>query len=57
VAEPEIARHICAEAVRQYDRIDVLVNNAGVSSVRPSLELPLQEWKRVLDINLTGVFT
>jgi NAD(P)-dependent dehydrogenase (short-subunit alcohol dehydrogenase family) len=56
VADPETVRHTCAEAVRQYGRIDVLINNAGVFSVYPSLELPLEEWKRVLDVNLTGVF-
>jgi NAD(P)-dependent dehydrogenase (short-subunit alcohol dehydrogenase family) len=54
--EPETIRHSCSEAVRQYGRIDVLINNAGVSSVHPSLELALEEWKRVLDVNLTGVF-
>ena len=43
VAEPETARHTCAEAVRQYGHIDVLINNAGVSSLYPSLELPLEE--------------
>jgi glucose 1-dehydrogenase len=56
VAEPETARQICAEAVRQYGHIDILINNAGVTAVYPSLELPLEEWKRVLDGNLTGVF-
>jgi NAD(P)-dependent dehydrogenase (short-subunit alcohol dehydrogenase family) len=56
VAEPETARHTCAEAVRQYGHIDVLINNAGVTAVYPSLELPLEEWKRVLEVNLTGVF-
>jgi NAD(P)-dependent dehydrogenase (short-subunit alcohol dehydrogenase family) len=55
-AEPETARPTCAEAVRQYGHIDVLINNAGVFSIYPSLELPLEEWKRVLDVNLTGVF-
>jgi len=56
VAEPETARQICAEAVRQYGHLDVLINNAGVTAIYPSLELPLEEWKRVLDVNLTGVF-
>ena len=39
-----------------YGRLDILVNNAGVTAIYPSLELPLEEWKRVLDVNLTGVF-
>jgi len=43
-------------AIRNYGRLDILVNNAGVTAIYPSLELPLEEWKRVLDVNLTGVF-
>ena len=43
-------------AIQNYGRLDILVNNAGVAAIYPSLELPLEEWKRVLDVNLTGVF-
>ena len=43
-------------AIQNYGRLDILVNNAGVTAIYPSLELPLEEWKRVLDVNLTGVF-
>ena len=43
-------------AIQNYGRLDILVNNAGVTAIYPSLELPLEEWKRVLDINLTGLF-
>jgi NAD(P)-dependent dehydrogenase (short-subunit alcohol dehydrogenase family) len=56
VTEQEPIRHACAEAVQRWGRIDILVNNAGISANYPSLELTLQDWKRVLDINLTGVF-
>lgn len=34
--------------------IDVLINNAGVSVRHELVEMPLDEWRRVLDINLTG---
>jgi len=36
--------------------IDLLVNNAGVESSYPVEELPLEEWRRVIDVNLTGPF-
>ncbi|MBX5475464.1 MAG: SDR family oxidoreductase [Thermoleophilia bacterium] len=36
--------------------VDVLVANAGISVRRPFLEIREEEWRRVLDVNLTGVF-
>lgn len=37
--------------------IDVLINNAGISVRRPFLEIPLDQWRRVLETNLQGVFS
>lgn len=45
-----------AAVMDRFGRVDVLVNNAGVSCNRPTLELSLAEWQRALDVNLTGVF-
>lgn len=36
--------------------IDLLVNNAGVLSVSPVVDLQLSEWRRILEVNATGVF-
>ena len=36
--------------------VDVLVANAGISQRRPFLEIRAEDWRRVLDVNLTGVF-
>jgi gluconate 5-dehydrogenase len=36
--------------------IDILVNNAGIQLRKPMLELATQEWRRVIDANLTGAF-
>ena len=41
-------------AVDRHGRVDVLVNNAGVRAVAPVHEMPLQDFQRVLDINLLG---
>lgn len=44
-------------AVEHYDRIDVLVNNAGLLGPRVAIEeYPEDEWRRVLDANVTGPF-
>ena len=48
---------------RAYDQLDdllggldVLINNAGISLRHPFLDITPQEWRRVLDVNLNGVF-
>jgi NAD(P)-dependent dehydrogenase (short-subunit alcohol dehydrogenase family) len=41
---------------RKYGRIDVLVNNAGVSLIQPAEHTTLNDWERVLKVNLTGPF-
>jgi 2-deoxy-D-gluconate 3-dehydrogenase len=52
LADPAQAR----AAVERLERIDGLVANAGTTARLPALELPLAEWQRVLDLNLTAVF-
>jgi NAD(P)-dependent dehydrogenase (short-subunit alcohol dehydrogenase family) len=44
------------EAVERFGRIDVLVNAAGVGGGGAAHELPVEEWDRVVDINLKGSF-
>jgi NAD(P)-dependent dehydrogenase (short-subunit alcohol dehydrogenase family) len=47
----------CAEAaVREFGRVDVVVNNAGIANIGPAEDLDLATWRRVLDVNLTGPF-
>jgi 3-oxoacyl-[acyl-carrier protein] reductase len=36
--------------------INILVNNAGIASEKPFLQIEASEWKRIIDINLTGMF-
>ena len=42
--------------VAHFGGLDVLVNNAGVGVGQPISELPVDEWNRIIDTNLTGVF-
>ena len=44
------------QVVSRFGRIDVLVNNAGIFSSSPVDETLLEDWQRVMDVNLTGVF-
>jgi len=46
-----------ADAVHAaYGRIDILINNAGIRFLNPLLEQTEEEWRRTLDVNLTGPF-
>jgi NAD(P)-dependent dehydrogenase (short-subunit alcohol dehydrogenase family) len=43
-------------AASRWDRIDVLINNAGIDDDTPFLEIDRARWRAVIDTNLTGVF-
>lgn len=44
------------KATGQFGRIDILVNNAGINISKAALEVTEEDWDRVIDVNLKGVF-
>ena len=56
VSDPGAVQAAVQEAHRQFGRIDALVNNAGIAVFKPMLDVTLEEWQRVLAVNLTGPF-
>ena len=57
VADQKAVERAAARAIAELGRIDILVNNAGIAGpTMPVVEYPVDEWKRVIDIDLTGPF-
>ncbi|SDI91135.1 short chain dehydrogenase [Natribacillus halophilus] len=54
VVSEEEWQSVVSRTVEAYGKVDVLVNNAGVSEPRTILDMTMEEWNKVMDINLNG---
>src|SRR5882672_9295564 len=56
VADEAAVEKGISETMAKYGRIDVLVSNAGIQIVKPVVDFPFADWKRLLAIHLDGAF-
>lgn len=56
VSQEAAVEAMVAQTIAQFGRIDVLVNNAGITRDTLLLRMKLEDWQAVIDLNLTGVF-
>jgi NAD(P)-dependent dehydrogenase (short-subunit alcohol dehydrogenase family) len=56
LSSPAAAETLIAGTLATYGTIDILVNNAGMPSVTPAEDLRVEDWRTVLDLNLTAPF-
>ena len=56
VSDADAVAAACAEIERRFERLDALINNAGVAVFEPLMETSEADWSRVLAVNLTGPF-
>jgi glucose 1-dehydrogenase len=56
VSNPESCRQIFDMAAREFGGVDILVSNAGLQRDSPFTEMTLADWRKVIDVDLTGGF-
>src|SRR6185369_2228962 len=55
VDEAQVEKGV-ADTVAKYGKIDILVSNAGIQIVKPIVDFPFADWKKLLAIHLDGAF-
>jgi 3-oxoacyl-[acyl-carrier protein] reductase len=56
ISDPEFIKSLVKKIMDREGRIDILINNAGICPRTSFSEISVEEWKKVMDINLTSVF-
>jgi len=56
ITQPEDISKLRDFTLKEFGRIDILVNNSGATWGAPTEEYPIEGWKKVIDVNVTGTF-
>lgn len=56
VTKPKSVADFIEAAAKRLGRLDVLLNSAGIREIQPVLELPHEQFQKVMDVNVTGTF-
>ena len=56
VAKPADVQAVVDRTVSRFGKVDILINNAGVTWAAEPEAMPIDKWQKVIDINLTGAF-
>jgi NAD(P)-dependent dehydrogenase (short-subunit alcohol dehydrogenase family) len=56
IGSADDCRRTVAEVIEQHGRLDILVNNAGITVDRTVLKMGDEDWRRVIEVNLSGAF-
>jgi NAD(P)-dependent dehydrogenase (short-subunit alcohol dehydrogenase family) len=55
VADLNSCRHAAEQAIGAFGKVDILINNAGITQPLKVMEISPENWERVVDVNMTGV--
>ncbi len=56
ISRPEDVQAVVDTTLATFGRLDILVNNAGITWAAAAEDMPLEKWRKVIDVNLTGTF-
>ena len=56
ISDENQVKNLVDATIKKFNRVDVLINNAGIGSMRPVYATPLESFEKVLKVNLTGTF-
>jgi 2-deoxy-D-gluconate 3-dehydrogenase len=56
IGSPDDIDRVVADTVERFGRIDILVNNAGINHREPTVDYPIEQFDKIIDVNLRGVW-
>jgi NAD(P)-dependent dehydrogenase (short-subunit alcohol dehydrogenase family) len=56
VTEKNNHKEVLAKILKEFDDLHILINGAGINAPTPFFDIPLEEWKAILDVHVTGTF-